>query len=325
MCAFLRWPARPWVESTVMTFLYKADPVRGALWAQLFAQKAPQRAFRLWPDIGDPAEVHYLAAWEPPHDMERLFPNLKVLFSVGAGVDQFDFSALPPELPVVRMIEPGIAAGMVEYVCFAVLGLHRNMPQYQRQQRCAEWQARPVLPASRRRIGVLGLGMLGQAVLAQLRSFGFDCAGWSRSEHAVEGVQCFAGQEALPAFLSRTDILVCLLPLTSETQGMLNAALFAALAPGAALVHVGRGPHLVAGDLLAALDSGQLSEAVLDVCDPEPLPAEHLFWQHPRIWVTPHIASVTQPESAVDVVLDNLRRFEAGETLVGRVDRVRGY
>ena len=211
-----------------MTFLYKADPARGAVWAQLFAQRAPQYKFRIWPDMGDPAEVRFVAAWQPPPDIERLFPNLEVLFSVAAGIDQFDLSALRPDLPVVRMIEPGIAQGMVEYVSWAVLALHRDMPRYQRQQRSEDWLALPVVPASRRRVGVLGLGLLGDAVLAQLRGFGFDCAGWSRTRHRIEGVHCYAGTDELPAFLARTDILVCLLPLTPATRGMLNAELFAA-------------------------------------------------------------------------------------------------
>ncbi len=308
-----------------MTFLYKADPVRGALWARLFAQKAPQQVFRLWPDTGDTKQVRFLAAWEPPADIERVFPNLQVLFSTGAGIDQFDLNALPPHLPVVRMIEPGIVGGMVEYVSFAVLGLHRDMPAYQRQQRLAQWRPLRGQPASRRRVGVLGLGSLGQAVLASLRGFGFDCAGWSRSRHEVNGVQCFAGDAELAAFLARTDILVCLLPLTPATRGVLNARLFAQLPRNAGLVHVGRGPHLVEADLLAALDNGQIGDAVLDVCDPEPLPREHPFWQHPRIWLTPHIASMTEPETAVEVVLENLRRFERGEALLGLVDRARGY
>lgn len=308
-----------------MTFLYKADPVRGAVWARLFTQMAPQHTFRIWPDMGDPAAVRYLAAWEPPLDIERLFPNLELLFSVGAGVDQFDFAALPPELPVVRMVEPGIVTGMVEYVCCAVLGLHRDVPIYLRQQRKEEWRTIPVVPAARRRVGVLGLGVLGRAVLAQLRGFGFGCAGWSRTAHEVEGVRCYAGPGELSAFLARTDILVCLLPLTPATRGMLNAELFAALPRGAGLVHVGRGPQLAAADLLAALDSGQIGHAILDVCDPEPLPPGHRLWQHPRVWLTPHIASMTQPESAVEVVLENLRRFEQGEPLLGLVDRARGY
>lgn len=308
-----------------MTFLYKADSARGNEWRQLFAQKAPLREFRIWPDIGDPEKVRFLAAWEPPKDIEKTFPNLEVLFSTGAGVDQFDLSVLPPELPVVRMIEPGLVNGMVEYACFAVLGLHRNMPLYQRQQRVARWQELPVIPAAKRRVGVLGLGSLGQAVLAQLRTFGFDCAGWSRSQHHVEGVQCFAGQDSLPDFLARTDILICLLPLTPETRGMLNRPLFSGLPQGAALVHMGRGQHLVTEDLMSALASGQLSEAVIDVCDPEPPQADHPFWQHPNIWLTPHIGSMTQSESAVEVMLDNLRRYEAGETMIGLVDRTRGY
>jgi len=308
-----------------MSFVYKSDPVRGRLWAEIFAREAPQLPFHIWPDIGDPAEVRFLAAWEPPANILEVFPNLEVLFSSGAGVDQFDFSALPPELPLVRMVEPGIINGMVEYVSWAVLALHRDMPLYQRQQRRAQWQAAPVRPAAQCRVGVLGLGSLGQAALAQLRGFGFNCAGWSRSRHAIDGVQCFAGSTELPAFLARTDILVCLLPLTAETRGLLNATLFAQLPRGAGLVHVGRGPQLVEADLLAALDQGQLGDAILDVTDPEPLPPEHPFWQHPHIWLTPHIASATQPESAARVVLDNLRRHRNGEALLGLVDRARGY
>ncbi len=307
------------------TFLYKADPVRGQQWAEVFRRCAPQIDFRQWPDIGDPARVRFLAAWEPPSDIATRFPNLQLLFSSGAGVDQFDFAALPPGLPVVRMVEPGIIRGMVEYVTHAVLDLHRDMPEYRRQQQRGEWHALQVRPASERRIGVLGLGSLGQAVLAQLLGFGFDCAGWSRSRHAIDGVQCHAGMQELGAFLQRTEILVCLLPLTEATRGLLDAALFERLPEGAALVHVGRGPQLVASDLIAALDSGKLREAVLDVTDPEPLPQAHPLWRHPRVHITPHIASMTQPGSAAEVVLQNLRRFEAGEPMTGLVDRARGY
>ena len=307
------------------TFLYKSDPVRGRQWAEVFQRRAPAVDFRIWPDIGDPAQVRFLAAWEPPENLAERFPNLKVLFSSGAGVDQFDFSVLPPALPVVRMVEPGIVRGMVEYATCAVLGLHRDLPRYRRQQAEGLWQPLPVRTAGQRRVGVLGLGSLGQAVLAQLVGLGFDCAGWSRSRHAVDGVQCHAGADELPAFLARTEILVCLLPLTDSTRGFLDARLFSMLPAGAALVQVGRGPQLVDADLLAALDGGQLSEAVLDVTDPEPLPPTHAFWRHPRIQLTPHIASMTQPLSAAEAVLDNLRRFDAGEPMVGLVDRSRGY
>lgn len=307
------------------TFLYKADPVRGRQWAAVFAQRAGDLDFRLWPDIGDPAQVRYLAAWEPPSDLAHRFPNLQVLFSTGAGVDQFDFNALPPSLPVVRMVEPGIIRGMVEYVAHAVLDLHRDMPQYRRQQQRGEWKPLQVLTAAQRRVGVLGLGSLGQAVLAQLLAFGFDCAGWSRSRHVVDGVRCHAGPDELEAFLQRTDILVCLLPLTDSTRGVLDAALFARLPQGASVVHVGRGPQLVAADLVAALDAGRLGDAVLDVTDPEPLPPEHVLWRHPRVRITPHIASMTQPTSAAQVVLENVRRFQAGEPMTGLVERARGY
>ena len=308
-----------------MTFLYKADPVRGAEWARLFAQKAPDLPFHIWPETGDPLAVRYLAAWEPPAALATTFPNLDVLFCTGAGIDHIDLSTVPASVPVVRMIEPGIADGMVEYVTLSVLAVHRDWFAYGRQQQHKLWQPLRVQAAASRRIGVLGLGVLGKAVIARLHSFGFACAGWSRSKHELEGIDCYAGANELPEFLARTDILVCLLPLTDTTRGMLDRKLFDALPPGAALINVGRGGHVVQPDLLQALDAGKISTAILDVTDPEPLPPGHPFWNHPRVMLTPHIASETQPETAVDAVLANIARHRNSEPLIGLIDRGRGY
>lgn len=308
-----------------MTVLYKANMVRGAEWARIFAERAPDMPFRLWPDIGNPADVRHLVAWVPPDDIATIFPNLELVFSVGAGVDQFDTSKVPAHIPLVRMLEPGIAETMIEYVAMAVLGLHRDLLDFISQQKEQVWREIRIMPAKRRRVGVMGLGQLGQAVLERLKTFGFPLAGWNRSPRAIEGVTCYAGADALPDFLAQADILVCLLPLTDQTRGILNADLFARLPRGAGLVNVGRGPHLVEADFLAALDSGALSGAVLDVTDPEPLPPGHPFWSHPRILLTPHNASMTTPDTAVDFVLDVIARRRRGEELPGRVDRERGY
>mgnify|MGYP001552382052 CR=1 FL=1 len=308
-----------------MTFLYKADPNRGATWKKLLAREMPELPFRIWPDIGNPKEVRFLATWQPPLDLTTQFPNLEILFSTGAGTDQFDFAAIPPTLPVVRMVESGIVQGMVEYVTLAVLSQHRDWRTYQDQQRAGTWQAHPVRPASSRRVGVLGLGNLGRAVLDRLHAFGFSCAGWSRSPQQIFGVECHHGPDGLQALLARTEILICLLPLTDSTRGILRKRLFDQLPHGATVINVGRGGHLVQDDLLRALDAGQLSSAVLDVCDPEPLPPEHPFWSHPKVVLTPHIASMTQPETAVDAVIDNLRRYRQGLPMIGLVDRARGY
>ena len=308
-----------------MTFLYKANAARGMEWSHFFAARAPELPFRLWPDVGDPAQVRYLAAWMPPENIAATFPNLELVFSVGAGVDQFDFSQLPPHVPLIRMLEPGIAEGMVEYVTMVVLALHRDLLHLIAQQREQTWREIRGTPAAKRRVGVMGLGLLGQAVLERLKAFGFPLAGWNRSPRTIEGVSCYAGTQALPDFLAQTDILVCLLPLTDETHGILNINLFEQLPRGARLVNVGRGGHLVEADLLDALERGQLSAAVLDVAEQEPLPAGHPFWSHPRILLTPHIASTTTPETAVEFALDIIARHRRGETLPGRVDRHRGY
>jgi len=261
----------------------------------------------------------------PPENIGATFPNVELVFSVGAGVDQFDFAQLPPNVPLVRMLDTGIKEAMVEYVTLAVLALHRDLLHFLAQQRAQIFEEFQITYADRRRIGVMGLGLLGQAALERLKPFGFPLIGWNRSPRNLPGVTCYAGAEGLPAFLAQTDILVCLLPLTTQTSGILNAKLFAQLPRGAQIVNVGRGGHLVTADLIAALDAGQLGGAVLDVVDPEPLPKGHPLWTHPKVLLTPHNASMTRPETAVAFVLDTIARHRRGEPLPGLVDRGRGY
>jgi glyoxylate/hydroxypyruvate reductase A len=308
-----------------MALLYKADPVRGEQWKRLFAEHAPDIEWRAWPDIGDPRDIRYLAAWQAPDDIEVVLPNLEVLFALSAGVDQLDLDRLPASLPVVRLLDPGITQGMCEYAGFAVLSLHRDMLRYRQQQSARCWQAHMLQPAAKRRVGVMGLGTQARQIIKTLQTFGFALSGWARSAHHIAGVDCFAGTEQLPAFLSQCDIVLCVLPLTEQTKGILNRQLFQHLPKGAALVNMGRGGHLVEADLLEALASGQLSAAVLDVLQQEPAPPDHPFWEHPQIWLTPHIAAMTQPESAFGVLLDNIRRHQRNESMLGEVDRKRCY
>lgn len=308
-----------------MSILYRSDAARAAAWARYFADHAPDLDFRVWPDAGDLAEVEYLIAWQAPAELIARLPRLKVFFSSGAGVDHVDFSALPEHVPIVRMVEPGIINGMVEYVSLAVLALHRDFFDYVAAKAARIWDPLEVPPASARTVGVMGMGALGCAVLERLASYGFNLRGWNRSVREIEGVESFAGPDQLQPFLAGCDMLICLLPLTPATRGILNRGLFSLLPAGAALINVGRGPHLVDADLLEALDSGRLSRAILDVTEPEPLPAEHPFWTHPRVFLTPHVASMTQPESAAPILLENVRRHQRGEPLADVIDRYRGY
>ncbi len=308
-----------------MSILYRSDAPRAAAWASYFAEHAPDLDFRVWPDAGKLDEVEYLIAWQAPAEFLASLPRLKVLFSSGAGVDHVDFSAVPAHIPIVRMVEPGIINGMVEYVSLAVLALHRDFFAYVAAKAARVWKPLEVAPASARSIGVMGMGSLGRAVLERLASYGFRLRGWNRSLRRMDGVESFAGPDQLQLFLEGCDVLICLLPLTPATRGILNRKLFSALPAGAALINVGRGPHLVDADLLEALDSGRLSRAILDVTDPEPLPAEHPLWTHPRVLVTPHVASMTQPETAAPILLENLRRHQRGEPLLNVIDRSRGY
>lgn len=309
-----------------MTLLFKSDLDRYDIWLPALEKHLQGREVRLWPEVGDLADIDYALVWQPPQGFLASLPNLKAIFSMGAGVDHIAADPeRPKHLPVVRMVEEGLTAGMTEYVVMQVLYHHRNMLAYRRQAEERVWREISAVPAHERRVSILGLGVLGQDAARMLVRFGFDVAGWSRSPKELEGVACYHGREGLEEMLARSDILVCLLPLTPATRGILNADLFARLPRGACLINAGRGGQQVEKDLLAALESGQLAEATLDVFEEEPLPADSPLWTHPQVVMTPHIASMTMPYTAAKSVADNIARMEQGLAPLNVVDFERGY
>lgn len=295
-------------------------------WLTALERREPSLRIEVWPDIADPAAVDFTLVWKHPVGILAGFPNLKCISSLGAGVDALLLdTGLPAGVPLVRIVDPELKQSMAEYVCLGALEHFRQFAQYREQQADRTWQARPLAHISSMRVGILGLGELGSYVAGRLAGLGFTVQGWSRSAKSFEGITSYCGDEGLTAFLAVTDILVCLLPLTAATKDILNNRLFRQLPNGAYIINVARGDHLVEKDLLAAIDGGHLSGALLDVFRTEPLPQEHPFWRHPRITVTPHISSITHPESAVLQILENYHRALAGQPLLNQVDPARGY
>ncbi len=300
-------------------------------WRARFAALLPELPVVTLGEPFDRRAVHYVASWKHPEGSLAGLPNLAAIFSLGAGVDHIFADSRLPQVPIARVVDPDLTTRMSEYVVLHCLSQLRQLPRYMAQQRAGIWEDDRNQPAAREvRVGVMGLGELGLDAVAKLRVIGFDVAGWSRSPKVIEGVPTYSGEAGMAEFLARTDILVCLVPLTPETRGMLNRALFAGLARdgrlgGPVLINAGRGGLQVEADILAALAAGELKAAVLDVFETEPLPQDSPLWTHPAVTVTPHNAAMSAPETVAAQVAAQIRRLEAGEPLEHIVDPARGY
>lgn len=300
-------------------------------WRARFAALLPELPIVTLGEPFDRRAVHYVASWKHPEGSLAGLPNLAAIFSLGAGVDHLFADSRLPEVPIARVVDPDLTTRMSEYVVLHCLMQLRQQRRYDRQQRERIWDDDRFQPAAREvRIGIMGLGELGLDAARKLKVIGFDVAGWSRSAKTVDGLATFAGEAGMAAFLARTDILVCLLPLTPETRGVLNRELLAKLARdgrlgGPVLINAGRGGLQVEADILAALDAGELGAAVLDVFETEPLPQDSALWSHPRVTVTPHNAAMSAPEAIAGLIAAQIRRLEAGEPLRNLVDPPRGY
>ncbi|MBD2544862.1 2-hydroxyacid dehydrogenase [Planktothricoides raciborskii] len=309
----------------ILTEIAPTDVWFSNLIAQL-KQRQPDINLRVWPECGNLEDIEIVLAWQPPLGVMQNLPNLKLIISLGASVDRILVDPnLPDQIPIVRLVSRGKTLQMAQYVILAVLLFQRRFIDDQQLQRSRQWEYLSVPDAISFTVGILGLGFFGSTVATKLAAIGFPVRGWSRNSQQIEGVESFYGDEQFELFLSQCRAIVCVLPVTSETKGILSNETFSALPQGAYLINVGRGKHLVETDLLSALDSGQIAGACLDVFNTEPLPHDHPFWSHPRIIVTPHIAAEGQPDDVADFILETIAIYKTGQPLKYLVERNRGY
>lgn len=279
---------------------------------------------RVWPDIGEAEAVEMVVAWHHRHGCLASFSNLRLVASFGAGVEHLlQDSGLATHVPIVRTVDPALVRGMAEYVVLAITDWRRGWSRYKDDQKRGSWRPQPYAFSST--VLLMGVGRMGSAVAEALVALGYRVIVWSRSGVTIEGAECVAGRKGLEEALPQADAVVCLLPLTSQTENILNCGLFSIMKPGTLLVNVGRGNHLVEPDLIDGLAVGKPGHAVLDVFREEPLPPEHSFWNHPNITLTPHIAALTDPMGAAECIAENWRRLQSGEALMDPVDRTQGY
>ncbi len=310
-----------------MAILFSSKTDDPEPWRATLAGHFEDLDFRVWPDDGgDPADIEFALVWAQKEGALKRYPNLRAIFSLGAGVEHIlRDQDLPAGVPIVRLVDAQLTRDMTEYVLAWVLYYHRDHHRYRALQAAREWRALPPVAAADRRVGILGLGELGRASATALAGLGFRVRGWSRTAKEIEGVTCFHGAGGLGDFLEEAEILVCLLLLTPETRRIVDGALLAALPAGACFVNAARGGHVVAADLVAALDSGHVAAATLDVFEPEPLPADDPLWSHPGVTVTPHVASITNPGTAAAEIAEDIRRIRAGGAARHVVDPAKGY
>ena len=296
-------------------------------WRAAFAAQLPGLDIRIWPEAGDPKEIEYLAFMRPDFGALPDLPNLKAMFSRSAGVEEFVNHPRLPKVPLGKIEPDGGDPMMTEYTVMHVLRFHREMPRYQEAQKNREWLRTRIVRPEERHIGFLGLGLMAKAPALVLKQLGFPVSAWVRSPRAAEedGIRIFHGVDQLEPFLRQTDIAVCLLPLTRETEGIFCARTFALMPKGAMVINIGRGRHVVEKDLIAALDSGQLSYAALDALWPEPLPKESPLWAHPKVTVMPHVARRPSVAQLVSEIARNIHSVEAGGGLLQEIDKSMGY
>jgi glyoxylate/hydroxypyruvate reductase A len=294
-------------------------------WRDTLAELVPHLDVRIFPDVGDTSDITYLAFMRPDFDAIPPLPNLRAMFSRSAGVEAFIDHPKLPKAPLGK-IEPADGDPMMtEYVIMHVLRLHREMPLYQQAQARGEWLRRPIVRPEARRIGFLGFGLMAKAPALMLKSLGFPVSAWVRNPRPEAEIPICHGPDQFDAFMRETDIAVCLLPLTRETEGILCARTFALMPKGAMIINIGRGRHVVQADLLAALDSGQLSHAALDALHPEPLPSGNPLWRHPGVTIMPHVARRPTVRQLAIEIAANIRSIEAGGDLLQEIGKAKGY
>lgn len=297
-------------------------------WFERFHALKGKHEVKLWPESFDPAAIDYACVWKQPPGLLAQLPNLKAIFSLGAGVDYFLQDKTLPDVPIARIADPDLTTRMTGHVVMHALLHQRQMKIYEAQQQARVWREHYAPPAGAIRVGIMGMGVLGQAAAKGLQAAGFSVIGWSRSAKVVAGVEMFSGDAGLDKFLGRTNILVCLLPLTAATRGILNYELCRKLARepiAPVLINAGRGGEQVESDILRALDDGTLGGASLDVFETEPLPAASPLWSHPKVYVTPHNAAMSDPQALVVNIMAQIERMESGGPLENLVDRTLGY
>lgn len=293
------------------------------VWAADLAAALPEASVRVWEEGDRPSD--YAVVWKPSQRFIDAQTALKAIFNAGAGVDALASLQLPRNVPVIRLEDAGMAEQMSEYVLHAVLHHYREFDIYAAQADKRLWAPRPPRRKAEYPVGILGYGVLGQAVAQSLTSAGFDVIAWVRTPRGEAPIRVYAGDDSRDEFFRAVRILVCLLPLTASTRRILNASAFDAMRPGGYVINVARGEHLVPDALIAALESGQLAGATLDVFDNEPVPADHPLWEHPKSRVTPHISAATLRGEAIEQIVDKLRALESGKVVTGVIATDRGY
>lgn len=280
----------------------------------------------IWPGVSNPEKVHYVVAWDQPKQVLNSYPNLKAVSSLGAGADHLlKDDSLPEEIPICRVVSPSLVRQMKEYVLCSVLNYQRNTILYAMQKEKGIWEPHLNKSPDECSLGIMGLGELGRPTAAHLARMGYPVLGWSNSKKTIESVTTYSGEEEFKAFLSNCTVLICMLPLTEETEGILNLDVFKKLKRPGYLINVARGEHLVEEDLIYALDKEWLEGATLDVFTTEPLPDRHPFWNRENIMITPHVSSLTPPGEVADQIVDNYKRALSGMELKHKVDRSKGY